>query len=347
VRTNTPPGAAIAVLGGGLFALSALARGLPPLPRRVLPPLAAVAALAALALATDGGAPAAAARPGAVRVVATTTQIADLVRQVGGDAVALHRLLAPNTDPHDYEPRPADVLATADAAVVFTNGDGLDGFARRIVSAAGGSPTVVDLGGSVPVRLPGEDGVGVDPHWWHDPRNAEAAVVAIRDALTAAEPGARAVFAARAAAYVAALRRLDAGIARCMAAVAPAERRLVSDHDAFGYLAHRYGIAVVGAVIPSQTTSAQPSAGDLARLVGMIRRERVRTIFPEHALSAKLAAALAAESGAREGRPLYGDALGPAGSPAATYLGMEAWNADALVRGFTDGRRGCPLRGRS
>jgi ABC-type Zn uptake system ZnuABC Zn-binding protein ZnuA len=349
VRANAPPGATIAVLGGGVFALSALARGLPALWRRLLPPLAAVAALAVLAVATDDGtAPAAAARPGAIRVVATTTQIADLVHQVGGDAVDLHRLLAPNTDPHAYEPRPADVVATGGAAVVFVSGDGLDRFASRIVSAAGGSPAVVDLGARVPVRLPGEGGEGgsaVDPHWWHDPRNAEAAVVAIRDALAAAEPAARSAIAARAASYLGRLRRLDAAIARCVDAVPPAQRRLVSDHDAFGYFARRYGIAVVGAVIPSQTTGAQPSAGDLAKLVDVIRREHVRAVFPEHALSAKLAAEVARETSAREGRLLYGDALGPAGSPAATYLGMEAWNADAMVRGFSGGRLGCRAGG--
>jgi ABC-type Zn uptake system ZnuABC Zn-binding protein ZnuA len=137
------------------------------------------------------------------------------------------------------------------------------------------------------------------------------------------------------------VRALDAGIARCLARVPLARRRLVTDHDAFGYFAHRYGITVVGAVIPSQTTQAQPSAGDVAALVRVIRREGVRAVFPESSVNPRLARAIAARTGARADLELYGDTLGPAGSPGATYLGMERANADAMARGFTGGRAGC------
>ena len=197
----------------------------------------------------------------------------------------MHQILQPNTDPHEYEPRPADVEAVAGAQLVFLNGDRLDAWMGTVLSNAGGSPKVVDLGSKVPVRLAGESGgpeaSRYDPHWWHDPRNAEAAVGAIRDALVAAEPEHAATYRANAAAYLARLRALDAGIRACLARVPAAQRKLVSDHDAFGYFAHRYGIAVVGAVIPSQTTQAQASAGDIADLVRLVRREHVRAIFPE------------------------------------------------------------------
>ena len=119
------------------------------------------------------------------------------------------------------------------------------------------------------------------------------------------------------------------------------ERRIVTDHDAFATFARRYEIVVAGAVIPSQTTRAQPSAGDLAALSTVIRRERVRTIYPESAVSPRLAEALAAQTGARVGTPLYADTLGPAGSDGATYVGAMRHNADALMRGFTGGARGC------
>ena len=201
------------------------------------------------------------------RVVATTTQIGDWTRAVAGDAARVHQILQPNTDPHDYEPRPADVEAVAGAKLVFLNGDGLDAWMGTVISNAGGSPEVVDLGSKVPVRMPGQsDGPEAsryDPHWWHDPRNAEAAVKVIRDALVEANPAAAATYRANAAAYLRRLRALDAGIRRCLARVPEARRKLVSDHDAFGYFAHRYGIQVVGAVIPSQTTQAQASAGDI------------------------------------------------------------------------------------
>ena len=130
-----------------------------------------------------------------------------------------------------------------------------------------------------------------------------------------------------------------------MAKVPPAQRKLVTDHDAFGYFAHRYGIDVVGAVIPSQTTQAQPSAGDLAKLTKVIEREHVQAIFPESSINPKLADAIARETGASADHTLYGDTLGPADSKGATYLGMEAANADAMVRGFTGGAQGCAIAG--
>jgi ABC-type Zn uptake system ZnuABC Zn-binding protein ZnuA len=127
--------------------------------------------------------------------------------------------------------------------------------------------------------------------------------------------------------------------------VPAAQRKLVSDHDAFGYFAHRYGIAIVGAVIPSQTTQAQASAADVAKLVRLIRREHVRAVFPESSLSAKLAQQIARETGARADFTLYGDTLGASDSPGATYLSMERANADAMTRGFTGGARGCRIAG--
>ena len=120
-------------------------------------------------------------------MVATTTVIADWVRAVGGDRATVYQVLRPNTDPHEYEPRPSDVEQTADARVVFENGDGLDHWMGDVVSQADGGATVVDLSQGLPQRLAGEDAGDeasqFDPHWWHDPRNARHAVEAIRDAL--------------------------------------------------------------------------------------------------------------------------------------------------------------------
>jgi zinc/manganese transport system substrate-binding protein len=300
-------------------------------------------------LAGACGAGGGSAAPGQVKVVATTTQLGDFARAVGGERAKVVQVLKPNTDPHDYEPRPSDVRETANADVVLLNGDELDRWMGDVVEAAGGDPRVVDLGARVPVKVAGEsDGPEAsryDPHWWHDPRNAQAAVTAIRDALTKANPDARDVYARNAADYLARLRSLDRGIAGCMRGVAPAERKLVTDHDAFNYFARRYAITVVGAVIPSQSTQAQPSAGDVARLTRLIRRERVKAVFPESSINAKLSQAIARQTGATSDHELYGDTLGPKGSGGATYLTMERANADAMVRGFTAGARGCPIPG--
>ena len=278
-------------------------------------------------------------------MVATTTQIGDFVREVGGNDVDVHQILAPNTDPHDYEPRPDDVTTTADAKLVFENGDNLDAWMGKVVDDSGSDGKVVDLGATVPVKLPGEssgpEASQYDPHWWHDPRNAEAAVSQIAEQLSAVDPEDKAVFEANAAAYEKVLTTLDTGIRQCIDSVPATDRKLVTDHDAFSYFANRYGIQVVGAVIPSQTTQAQPNAQDLSNLADLVRSENVKAIFPESSLSPKLAETIASETGATADHTLYGDTLGPEDSKGATYVGMEAANANAMVEGFTGGGRGC------
>jgi zinc/manganese transport system substrate-binding protein len=322
VETNVPPGAAIAVLAGGTFVVAALARVQP----RLLLAGAAAFLLAGCGTTTSHRGP---------LVVATTTQIGDWARVVGGDDVTVHQLLQANTDPHEYEPRPGDVVATAGAAVVLESGFGLDHWMAKIVARAGGHPDVVVLGDGVPVQRKG------DPHWWHDPRNAEAAVRAIAAALSRAAPADRERFERNAQRYEQQLQRLDAALQRCFAQVPHSERKLVTSHDAFGYFAARYRISIVGAVIPSQTTQAQPSAGDVSHLIALIRREHVKAVFPESSINARLAEQIARETGASAQYELFGDTLGPKGSSGATYLSMERANADAIVRGLTGGRVGC------
>jgi ABC-type Zn uptake system ZnuABC Zn-binding protein ZnuA len=344
VEVNAPPGAAIAVLGGGVFVLAAAAKAMSRWRRLAVAP--AVAALVAL---LGGCAQVGGSSGDRLPVVATTTQIADFARNVGGDQVDVHQILQPNTDPHEYEPRPSDVTATASAKLVLENGDNLDSWIDKVVSESGTDARVVDLGARVPVKVPGEtsgpEASRYDPHWWHDPVNATAAVREIRDAMIAADPSQRKRFETNARAYLERLRKLDAGIKRCFAAVPPNRRKLVTDHDAFNYFAKRYEIQVIGAIIPSQTTQAQASAGDISRLADEIRRQHVRAVFPESSINPDVARALARQTGAISDLTLYGDTLGPAGSDGATYLGMEEANADAMVQGFTGGQRGCRIAG--
>jgi ABC-type Zn uptake system ZnuABC Zn-binding protein ZnuA len=337
VETNAPPGATIAALSGGVFLLAAAARAIGS--RRTAFAAAAAATLALVGAGCGGS------DSNGVSVVATTTQIGDWTRAVGGDAVDVHQILTPNTDPHDYEPRPDDVAETADAKVVFTNGDNLDSWIDEVVSDSGSDAKVVDLGADVPITLPGEtegeETSKFDPHWWHDPRNAEAAVRVIEQQLSETDPADRATLESNANAYLAKLRTLDAGIKKCIDSIPAADRKLVTDHDAFGYFANRYGIQVVGAVIPSQTTQAQPSAKDLSDLAAVVKKEGVKAVFPESSLSPKLADAIASQTGASADYTLYGDTLGPEDSSGDTYLKMEAANANAMVQGFTGGSSVC------
>src|SRR4051794_32333562 len=346
VETNAPPGATVAVIGAAVFALVALASAIPARRRRRAGrALVAVASVAAAAVPLAGCAGGTASGDGGTKVVVTTTQLADVVREISGGAVSVTQLLKPNTDPHNYEPRPRDIVDAAGAELVVTSGDGLDKWIGDLLDNAGGNPTVLDAGAAGPDGLAGENGERYAPHWWHDPRNVEHAVRRIHDALVRAEPSARGRIDRATNRYLAKLRTLDRGIERCVAAIPPAQRKLVTDHDALGYFARRYGLRIVGAVVPAQTTQAQPSAGDLADLSRVIRREHVRAVFPETSVSPKLAEAIARQTGASARYELYGDTLGPQGSAGATYVGMERANADAIVRGLTGGARGCDIPG--
>jgi ABC-type Zn uptake system ZnuABC Zn-binding protein ZnuA/ABC-type Mn2+/Zn2+ transport system permease subunit len=345
VKLNAPAGAAIAVLTGGAFALAAAARALAQSrPRGGRAAIAATGVLAALVVAGCGAGSSASS---GLRVVATTTQIGDWTRAVGGGLVDVHQILKANTDPHDYEPRPADVQAFADAKLVFTNGDNLDKWSGKLADEAGGNATMVDLGTALPVRVKGEtsgpEGSTFDPHWWHDPSNVVAAVGRIAGALAKADPAGARTFAYRARAYIGKLHALDRSIRSCLDRIPRPERKLVTDHDAFNYFAGRYGIQVVGAVIPSQTTEAGASAKGVTNLAGLIKREHVRAVFPESSLSPKLARTLAAETGASSDYTLYGDTLGKRGSAGDTYLKMEAANAAAMARGFSGGKVRCKI----
>jgi ABC-type Zn uptake system ZnuABC Zn-binding protein ZnuA len=181
----------------------------------------------------------------------------------------------------------------------------------------------------------------LDPHWWQDPRNAILAVAAIRDALIRADPDGRAGYERRAAAYTRRLRAPEAQIAGCIARVPAARRKLVTTHDALGYFARRYDVEVIGAVIPSLSTQAQPSARDVNELVDQIRAEGVEAIFPEAAVSQKLEQAISREAGAEVGGELYADTLGPEGSDGATYIGAMRANARALAEGMSGGAVTC------
>jgi ABC-type Zn uptake system ZnuABC Zn-binding protein ZnuA len=281
-----------------------------------------------LAVAACGGSGGAAADGPAI--VATTTQLGDMARNLAPGA-KVTTLLAPNTDPHEYEVRPDDVKALASADIVLRSGGEVDEWLEGALESAGvDEQDVVDAGAAAGLE-------GDDPHWWQDPKRAEKAAVAIGAELR------RAGVPEDAAAYVKRLQALDAGIRACVDRVPAAERLLVTSHDALGYYARRYGLQVVGTVIPALSTAAQPSAGEVSALVATIKRTGVKTIFAESSVNPKVEQAVAREAGARIGAELWADSLGPEGSDGATYISSMESNTRALVAGFSGGAVDCRL----
>ena len=256
-------------------------------------------------------------------VVATTTQVADLTRNVAGDRARVVQLLQPNADPHDYEIRPHDVGALADADLIVRSGGELDEWLEDAIDGSGSDAPVVNLSDAIALR---DD----DPHWWQDPRNAIIAVHELERALHRTAP-----------AYVAQLEQLDRDTAACIDKLPRSDRKLVTTHDSLGYYAARYGLDVIGAVIPSQSTEGQPSAGDVAELVDTIRATGVKAVFAESSVDPKVEQAIARETGATVGTPLWADTLGPKGSSGATYIDSIRANTRAIVEGLSGGAVTC------
>jgi zinc/manganese transport system substrate-binding protein len=271
---------------------------------------------------------------GEVEAVATTTIVGDLVRNVGGQRVQLETLVPADADPHGHEPRPSDAVALAEAELVVKSGGDLDEWLDDLIESAGADAAELTLLDSVRA-------IGDDPHWWQDPRNALLAVEAIRAALAEADPDHRRAYERGAGGYISELRALDDEIERCMDRIPPERRKLVTTHDSLGYFARRYDVEVIGSVIPSLSTQAQPSAQDVDALVEQIEDEGVAAIFPEADVSQRLERAISRESGAEVGRELWTDSLGGEGSGAETYLAAMRANADALAEGMSGGRVSC------
>lgn len=267
-----------------------------------------------------------------LRVVATTTQVADLARNVAGTSAHVEGILAANVDPHEYEAVPGDLQKIAAADLVLENGVGLeDAWMVGLLQSVRRSVRVVDTSRGAALLPGSRETPKGDPHIWHAVPNAAQMVVNIRDALVVADRPNAATYRANATRYIAQLNALDKYIFEQIATLLRAQRRLVTTHDAFSYYATRYGLTIVGAVIPSTSTEAQASAQHLAALIAQIRSEHVKAIFLESSVNPRLGEQIGREAGVRVIYDLYGDTLGPAGSPGETYIKMERHNTDLIV----------------
>ncbi len=269
--------------------------------------------------------------PDAIDVVATTTVFADLVRQAGGAAVRVTSLVPAGGDPHTYAPTPSDVRAIAGANLVVMNGLGVDDWLTPLlVEAKLPASALAELGPHEPgvTYLAGDGGTGtLNPHLWLDVAYAELYVKRIVAALQAAAPAKQAALQASGDAYLARLATLDTAIRGQIATIPPANRKLVSYHDAFPYFAAAYGLTIVGSVVPSP--GQDPSAGQVAALIDAIRASGVKAIFSEAQFNPKVEQQLAAEAGVTVVSDLYSDALGQ--PPVDTYEAMMHWDADRVV----------------
>ena len=321
-------------------------------PKLLLPALLATAALALTGCSAaepgNGGV------SGGLSIVATTTQVADLTRNVVGETsgVTVTQLVKPNQSAHAYDPSAADLTALGRADVLVINGVGLEEWLGDAIDASGFDGVTIDSSTGITLAADADadadaaandesthssEPAASNPHVWTDVANAEAMVRTIEKGLSAASPVNSAAFAADAAAYEARLTALDGWIRSNIDQVPADERLLVSNHDAFGYFTTAYGITYVGSVIPSFDDNAEPSAAAIDRLVAAITATGVQAVFSEASINPKAADTIAKQAGVEvySGEDaLYGDSLGPAGSDGATYLASQVHNVSLVLRSW-------------
>jgi len=269
--------------------------------------------------------------------------LADLVRNVGGDRVEVIALVGPGQDTHTFEPAPSHGLALKNAALVFENGLGFEGWLGKLYAASGSKGQRVVVTEGIQAQKGGHahaEGAAegahahgeFDPHVWQDVRHAMRMAAVIRDVLAQADPPGAPAYRANAERYLGELNALDGWIVEHVRSVPEPRRVLVTNHDSFGYFASRYGFAVVGTAIPGVSTeTSEPSAAELARLVRRINSAGVPTIFAENVANSKVLKRIAQEAGVKVGLPLYTDALGAPGDPVDTYAKMMRYNVAAIV----------------
>ncbi|WP_104990936.1 metal ABC transporter solute-binding protein, Zn/Mn family [Deinococcus sp. NW-56] len=283
---------------------------------------------------------AASAQAASIPVSATTSIVGDFVKAVGGTRVSVNVVVPAGSDTHSFQPSTAAIRRLAGSRALFANGAGLEPWLPKLKAAAPKVP-VTELTRGLKLRELGhaagedhghDDHGPLDPHAWWDADLAAGYVRNVQAALTRLDPAGKATYTKNAAAYLKQLRALDAYAKRQFATVPAARRRAVTNHDSLGYLARRYGLTVVGTVLPGGGTEREPSARELAALVSSVKKSGARVIFTEAALNTRLAQALARETGAKVAPPLYTDTLGRKGSAGDTFLKAFRHNVDVMVK---------------
>ena len=325
----------------------------PNLPRRQFLRLAAAGALASVFPAARAQAP--------ITVVASFSILGDVVRQIGGERVAVTTLVGADEDAHAYQGKPSDAQAVARAQLLVANGLGFDDWFGRLARASGSeAPLIVASDGISPRSAPaheeeneheyahnhdhdpehqhsahehehahhGHDHGGLDPHAWQNPLNVKRYAANIAAALSELDPQGRATYEANLAQYQQALDALDRDYHAFFDALPADARTLITAHDAFSYLADAYGLKLLAPA--GVAGESQPSAAAVAAIIAQIRQQNVRAVFLESGIDPRLMQQIAKESGARVGEALFSDALSSETGAAPTYLHMMRHNLDAF-----------------
>lgn len=270
---------------------------------------------------------------GLPRVLAVESFLADIAQNVAGNRLSIDSLIPLGLDPHTYQPTPQDVVRITEINVLILNGANLEAFLDPILQNAGSKQQsiIIASAGLTAHPAPSGDTTGGDPHFWLDPNNVIKYVENIRDGLSKADPEGASIYATNSAQYIAKLQSLDAWIVSQVQNIPQERRLLVTNHDSLGYFASRYGFTVIGAIIPSISSGAAPSAQELAALITSIRSTNTPAIFLETGTNPQLADQVASETGVKVITGIYLHSLSAAGGPASTYIDMMKYDVNVIV----------------
>lgn len=280
---------------------------------------------------------------GRLKVVCTTSIVGDTVRAIGGDEIQIFTMMGAGIDPHSYKARESDVLAIAQADIVFYSGLHLEAKLADVFERMGGNVRTVAVTRDIPEhRLRGsEDYANMhDPHVWFNTGLWTYTVRTITETLAASDPQHAALFHSRADEYMQELEELGAYIQDQISRIPEQQRVLVTAHDAFGYFGDAYGFEVVG--LQGISTQAEAGTGDVRGLAELIADRRIPAIFVESSVPVRNIQAVQEATRARGwdvgiGGELFSDALGSDGTPEGTYIGMVRHNVDTIVNALAEG----------
>lgn len=269
-----------------------------------------------------------------LKVVTTFTIIADMARNVAGDAADVISITKPGAEIHNYQPTPGDLIATQDADLILWNGLNLEQWFEQFLSNLGDVPSAVVTEGIQPMGIGAGPYQGKpNPHAWMSPTDALIYVENIRKALSAADPANAATYAANAQAYGESITATVAPIRAALAAIPENRRWLATSEGAFSYLARDFGLNEL--FLWPINADQQGTPQQVRLVIDAVRENAVPAIFSESTISAKPAQQVARETDIRYGGVLYVDSLSEADGPVPTYLDLLSVTATTIVKGLT------------
>ena len=269
-----------------------------------------------------------------LRVSTFSTILTEIAEQIGGDKVQVTGHVKVGIDPHDFEPKPTDLMIVAKADVILLSAKHMEGYVEKLKESTGTKGELVKVGdGFKSLKMASNDDLErevEDPHWWHSLANMGMAARGVRDAFIRARPNAAEAFRANAIDYLQRLDSLKKWAGSELAKLPRDQRKLVTSHDAFQYFAKENGFTVYA--IEGISSSDQPSSKKVAQIIATVKAQGVKSIFSENIENPKVLVAITRETGAKLGGKLFADGLGE--NDAATYAGMYRHNVMTIVKGL-------------